>query len=87
MKCSELKPNDEVVFKIDPTFTGVKYYESGTVFSVNAARNTVCVSYLEGYKDRKDDISFSDMVAKYDKNGMYMKFGNIKDPSVLLKPE
>lgn len=29
-------------------------------------------------------VGFSDMVAKYDKDGEYMKFGNISGPSVLL---
>lgn len=90
MKCSELKPFQEIVFKVDPYHNGNKSYWTGNVILVNSKNKTICVSYLEGYKDRKDDIPFEDCIAVYDKNGENMKFGpngHIYGPSVLLTAE
>ena len=84
MRCTDLKQNDQIVFKVYSDIFEKKIFETGTVVFVNDDSKTVCVSWLEGYKDRTDMVNFSDMVAKYDKTGEYMKFGNISGPSVLL---
>lgn len=47
----------------------------------------ICVSWLEGYKDRRDFIPFEDMLAVYNPNGEMMKFDNISGKSDLLIPE
>lgn len=84
MKCVDLKENDQVVFLTYSDLFKKKIYETGTVVFINHSDQTVSVSWLEGYKDRNSMVNFSDMVAKYDKDGEYMKFGNISGPSVLL---
>ena len=66
MKCSELTKDSQVVFKVDPYYQGNKQTFDGSVLWVNKDNRTVCVSYLEGYKDRSDDIPFEDMIAVYD---------------------
>ena len=84
MRCTDLKEADEIVFKRYSDISKKKIFETGTVVFVNNDSKAVCVSWLEGYKDRTDMVDFSDMVAKYDKAGEYMKFDNISGPSVLL---
>ena len=84
MKCTDLKENDQVVFLTYSNRFRKKIYETGTVVFINHNDQTVSVSWLEGYKDRNSMVGFSDMVAKYDKDGEYMKFDNISGPSVLL---
>lgn len=56
---------------------------------INTDENTkkVCVSWLEGYKDRHDFIPFEDMLAVHNPNGEMMKFDNISGNSDLLIPE
>lgn len=87
MKCSELTKDSQVVFKVDPYYQGNKQTFYGTVLWVNKDKRTVCVSYLEGYKYRSDDIPFEDMIAVYDESGEVMNFGGIKGPSILLIAE
>lgn len=85
LKCSELEHGREIVFKVDPYHKGNKELFTGHVIYVN--NKTVCVSYLEGYKSRTDDIPFEDCVAAYDKDGEMMSFGDpccIRGNSVLL---
>lgn len=85
MKCSELKPGDQVVYKI--TENGAARYETGTVVLVTPGNGLVHACRLEGYKNRDDTIPFKDMAAKYDPAGKEMRFGNIHGPSVELEPE
>lgn len=85
MNVKDLKENDQVVFKVYSDIFEKKIYETGTVVSVNQDSHAVDVCWLEGYKNRNDMVDYEDMVAKYDKDGEYMKFGNISGPSVLLE--
>lgn len=84
MKCTELQKGRSVVFKVDPYYQGNKQVFDGTVLWVNEDKQTVTVSYLEGYKDRNDNIPFEDMLAAYDKHGEMMDFGGVKGKSILL---
>lgn len=84
-KCSELQQDAPVVFLLKRL--GKKIHELGTVHAVNSNNKTVCVSYMEGYKHRYDDVPYSDMVAAYDENGAVMQFDNIRGKSVLLLAE
>lgn len=85
-KCSELKYGDQVVFRIDPYYCNNKSEFFGHVLWVNK-NNTVCVSYLEGYKDRTDDVPFVDMLGVFDKDGLDINFGGVSGRSILLIPE
>ena len=87
MKCSELKVNAQVVFKIYCDIYKRKIYEIGSVVYVLPNRREVCVCYLDGYKSRSENIPYEDMVACYDENGEMMSFDNIKGKSVLLVVE
>lgn len=84
MTCSELKKDWPVVFRVDPYHQGNKQVFDGTVLWVDEAKQTVEVSYLEGYKNRSDTIPFEDMIAAYDENGEMMHFGGVYGKSVLL---
>ncbi len=85
-KCSDLKLNENVVFKVSVYGDEEEIYD-GNVLSVNKNNNTVTVCYLEGYHSRTDNISFKNMLAVYDENGEYMKFDNISGKSALLIAE
>ena len=87
LKCSELKVNAQVVFKIYSNIFKRKIYETGSVIYVLPNRREVCVCYLDGYKSRSENIPYEDMVACYDENGEMMSFNNIKGKSVLLAAE
>jgi len=87
LKCSDLQYQTPVVFLLKSNILNRKAYEIGSVHAVNATSKTVCVSYMEGYKHRYDDIPYADMVAAYDENGEVMKFDNISGKSVLLVAE
>jgi hypothetical protein len=87
MKCSELKVNAQVVFKIYSDIFKRKIYEIGSAIYVLPNRREVCVCYLDGYKSRSENIPYEDMVACYDENGEMMFFDNIKGKSVLLAAE
>lgn len=87
MKCSELQPEDTVVFKVDPNHLGNKKVYDGTVFRVDKKHKKVLVSYLDGYKDRTDDISYEDMIAVYDEAGEMMSFHGVRGKSILLEPQ
>ena len=87
LKCSELKANAQVVFKIYSNIFKRKIYETGSVIYVLPNSREVCVCYLEGYKSRSENIPYEDMVACYDENGEMMFFDNIKGKSVLLVAE
>lgn len=81
-KCSELKPGDQVVYKI--MAGGRQDYADGTVVLVTPG--TVHACRLEGYKNRDDTIPFADMLAKYDPTGPEARFGCIHGPSAMLEP-
>lgn len=87
LKCSELKENAQVVFKIYSDIFKRKICEIGSVIYVLPNRREVCVCYLDGYKSRSENIPYEDMVACYDENGEMMSFNNIKGKSVLLAAE
>ena len=87
LKCSELKENAQVVFKIYSDIFKRKIYETGSVIYLLPNRREVCVCYLDGYKSRSENIPYEDMVACYDENGEIMSFDNIKGESVLLAAE
>ncbi len=85
MNINDLKQDDQIVFKLYSDIYKKKIYETGTVISANQEDHTVNVCWMEGYKNRNDIVAYGDMVAKYDKDGEYMRFGNISGPSVLLE--
>ena len=87
LKCSELTKDRPVVFNLHSEIYGKKVPMDGSVIYVTPNRKTVCVSYLDGYHSRTEDIPYEDMLAAYDKDGEMMKFDNIKGPSVLLVAE
>ena len=86
-KCTSLQFNEQVVFKIHSDIYEKKIPMDGSVISVHENTKKVCVSWLEGYKDRCDFIPFEDMLAVYNPNGDMMKFDNISGKSDLLIPE
>lgn len=87
MRCSELTEDRPVVFKIYSDILKRKIPMDGTVHCVYPEQKEVCVSWLDGYRDRKDNIPYDDMIAAYDENGEMMKFDNISGKSVLLIAE
>ena len=86
-KCSSLKSNEQVVFKIHSDIFGKKIPMDGSVISVYENTKKVDVSWLQGYKDMHDLIPFEDMLAVYNPEGKVMKFDNISGKSDLLIPE
>ena len=86
-KCSSLQSNEQVVFNLYSEIFEKKIPMDGSVIFVFPNRKEVMVSYLEGYKDRHDNIPYEDMLAVYDKNGEEMYFENIHGPSELLIAE
>ena len=85
-ECSSLKENEQVVFNRYCNIFKDKVPETGSVVSVNLNNNTVCVSWLEGYKNRKDDVHFEDMLAVHNPEGEMMRFKNISGKSDRLVP-
>ena len=83
-KCSELKPGDQVVYKIREG--GREEYWDGTVVLVATENGLVHACRLEGYRHRDDAVPFADVAAKYDPAGKEMRFGAVRGPSVLLEP-
>lgn len=86
-KCTSLQSNEEVVFNLFSDIYKKKIPMVGTVSFINEDKKTICVSYLEGYKDRHDVIPFEDMLAVYNPNGEMMSFDNISGKSDLLISE
>ena len=86
-KCSSLKLNEIVVFKIHNDIYEEKRPMDGTVIDVDQERKIVWVSWLEGYKNRLDLIPFEDMLAVYNPEGEMMKFDNISGRSDILVAE
>lgn len=86
-KCTSLKENERVVFFIYSNIYEKKIHMDGTVSFIYPETKKVCVSWLEGYKDRCDFIPFEDMLAVYNPNGEMMRFENISGRSDILIPE
>lgn len=86
-KCSSLKLNEAVVFRLYSDIFKEKIPEIGTVIGLLTNRREVFVSYMEGYKERHEQISFDDMLAVYNENGVMMRFDNISGKSDVLIPE
>lgn len=86
-KCTSLKQNEQVVFNIYSDIYERKIPMGGSVIDVYPDRKVVVVSWLEGYKDRKDFIPFSDMLAVYNPDGETMRYENISGKSNVLIPE
>lgn len=88
-KCSSLKGNEAVVFK-RPCFEiddKRKIEEWGNVCYVDTKRRIVSIIYLEGWQSRYYDCPFEDMLAVYNPDGEYKKFGCISGRSDTLSPE
>lgn len=86
MKCSELKPNDTVVFYVIIYADRKEEVYDGNVIYIDNERKAVCVCYLEGYKSRSDIIPFDKMIAKADENGEEMLFDDwIRGKSIILE--
>ena len=86
-KCTSLQSGEQVVFMIHSDILGKKIPMNGNVISVYENSKNVCVSWMEGYKDRHDTVPFEDMLAVYNSEGEMMKFDNISGKSDLLIPE
>lgn len=86
-KCISLQPGEQVVFNIYSDILKRKTPMDGSIVSVYEDTNRVCVSWMEGYKERHNFIPFEDMLAVYNPNGPMMKFDNISGRSDLLIPE
>lgn len=86
-KCSSLKKDEGVVFFIYSDIYKKKKSEHGSVVFVDEEAQTVCVSWMEGYKEHHDDIPFEDMLGVFNPDAPVMKFENISGKSDLLIPE
>ena len=86
-KCTSLKAGEQVIFNIYSDIFKRKKAENGSVVFVNKDTRTVCVSYMEGYKERHSDIPFGDMLAVHNPDAPVMKFENISGKSDMLIPE
>lgn len=87
VQCSKLKYGVEVVFMLYSDIYKRKVPEIGTVISVSKNNKTVGVTYMEGYKQRFDDIPYEDMLAVHSPHGKMMKFENIIGLSIGLLAE
>lgn len=86
-RCSDIKPNESVVFLSYSEIFKKNIPTDGIVVFNRPERKTICVSYLEGYKDITAYVSYEDMIAVYDENGVDMKFENISGKSIMLTAE
>lgn len=85
MKHSELKRNDIVLFLKYNDILEKEDYQDGSIVSIYPEQQKADIVWLEGYSSWVDSISFSKIIAKYDKEGVEMSFGAYKGPSVLFK--
>lgn len=89
-KCTSLQSGEKVVFWFVPagyTYARGRRTMNGSVVFVDEKRRVVCVSYMEGYKERHEDVAFEDMLAVHNPYAPTMKFENISGRSDLLIPE
>ena len=64
MKHIELKQHDIVLFKrYSDTLQG-ETYQDGSVIAVRKDAKLVCISWLEGYKSRVDEVPFDKVIVK-----------------------
>lgn len=78
-----LQKHEQVVFYVYNNIYQKKIPEVGSVLTVED--QGVWISWLDGYKDRRELIPFTDMIAVYDENGEMMKWTGIEGKSVLLE--
>lgn len=84
-KCKDLKLHETIIFKVFNNILNHKIYECGTVEEIDLTLNRVWISWLEGYRDRRDYLPFEKLVAVYDEKGERMTFGTLTGPSILLE--
>lgn len=84
MKPTELERYNQVVFLVYSDIFDKEVYEIGSVMYIDKEKERITINWLEGYKSRSEDFGYSKVIAKYDENGEYMKFGNIKGHSILI---
>lgn len=84
MKHEDLKEDDIVMFKRYDNLLDREDYQDGNVIAIYPECKEVDVCWLEGYQSRCDSVKYDKVIAKYDKDGEYMTFGNYKGNSVLL---
>lgn len=84
MKPTELKQGEQVVFLAYSDIYEKEVYEIGNVIYIDEEKEKIGISYLEGYKSRSENFDYGKVIAKYDKNGKYMEFDNIKGNSILI---
>lgn len=87
MKPTELRQGEQVVFLIYDDIYKKEIHEIGNVIYVDDENKRIGINYLEGYKSRSEDFNYNKVIAKYDKNGEFMKFGSIKGNSILINEE
>lgn len=87
IKCSELPKDSKVLFRVDPYYQGNKSIYQGFAIIIYDHMPKICVSYLEGYKSRVDDIPYEDMIAVYDKDGPKQDIEGWKGNGYYLIPE
>ena len=85
MKHSNLNQGDIVIFRRYCDILERENYQDGSVIAVDLERQTVTISWLEGYKSRVDDVEFSKVVAKPSHDGDSMKLGVFSGKFFLLE--
>ena len=85
-KCSSLKENEQVIFKV---YSDILIEKSvcGTVIVVYPDRKEVMVSYFDKDIETRQYVSYEDMLAVYNKNSEKMYLENIDEPIDLLIAE
>jgi len=86
-KCTSLQPDEQVVFNVHSDIFKRKIPMNGSVVFVDKNKRTVNVSWLEGYREHHNDISFDDMLAVHNPAASVVRFENISGKSDLLIPE
>lgn len=84
---SQIKINDEVIFKIKPyDITALSDYNDGTVTAIYD--NGVMIHYLDGYKSRADVVKWEDLMIIGDReNGEYFKISGYSGRGRILNRE
>lgn len=78
-----LQEHEQVVFYVYNNIYKKKIPEVGSVLTVED--QGVWISWLDGYKDRRELIPFTDMIAVHDVHGEFMKWPGIEGNSILLE--
>ena len=85
MKHEDLKQDDIVIFKKYSNITNKEEFQDDNIIWIDKENKTISICYLEGYKSMNDVIPYNKVVAKYEPNGEYMRFGCYSGNSVLLE--